>query len=102
MGLKDILFGKQNTDTAASAPETTSDQTAVKIYTMPACGYCKQVKRHLSKHEIPFEEINLKENKDGQKFMNERGYTGVPVTVIKGEEVVGFDLDKINALLGIK
>ena len=100
MGLKDLLFGKKE-ETPKKAPAEASSDATVKIYTMPACGYCKQVKRHLSKYEIPFEEINLKEDKDGQKFMNERGYTGVPVTVIKGEEVVGFDLDKIDQLLGI-
>lgn len=100
MGLKDILFGKKEEAPATAAPA--ADDSIVKIYTMPACGYCKQVKRHLSKHGIPFEEINLKEDKDGQKFMNERGYTGVPVTVIKGEEIVGFDLDRVNKLLDIK
>lgn len=102
MGLKDLLFGKSEEATTTAPADNTADDSIVKIYTMPACGYCKQVKRHLSKHNIPFKEINLKEDKDGQKFMNERGYTGVPVTVIKGEEIVGFDLDRVNKLLDIQ
>lgn len=101
MGLKDKLFGeKEKVQPTVPAADAAGDE--VKIYTMPGCGYCKQVKRHLMKHGIPFQEINLKEDKAGQKFMNERGYTGVPVTVIQGEEIVGFQLDRVDQLLGIQ
>lgn len=73
----------------------------VKIYTMPACGYCKQVKKHLKKNGISYTEINLKEDKDGRKFMNDRQYTGVPVTVIDDTEIVGFNIDKVDEVLGL-
>lgn len=92
--LSSILYGK---DTPAK-----EESNQVKIYTLPACGYCKQVKRHLDKHNIPYQEINLKDDKDGKAFMKARGYTGVPVTVIGDEEIVGFDLDRVDKLLGIE
>ena len=37
---------------------------------------------------ISYEEINLAEDKAGQAFMESRGYTGLPVTVIGAEEIV--------------
>lgn len=73
----------------------------IKIYSMPACGYCKQLKKHLDKHNIKYTDINLKTDKEGQAFMNSRKYTGVPVTVIGEEEIVGFNLDRVDEILGI-
>lgn len=92
--LSNILYGKN--------ASVKVEDDIVKIYTLPGCGYCKQVKKHLNKNNIPYQEINLKEDKDGKAFMKARGYTGVPVTVIGKEEIVGFDLDRVNELLGIQ
>lgn len=71
----------------------------VKIYTMPDCSYCKGVKEFLSENHILYEEINLQTDKDGQKFMDTRGYTALPVTVIKDNEIVGYNLEKIKKTL---
>lgn len=71
----------------------------IKIYTLPDCGYCQQVKKHLSKKGVDFEEIVVTQSTDGKKFMKERGYTGVPVTVIGNEEVTGVNLEKIDSLI---
>lgn len=35
----------------------------------------------------------------GQAFMDSRGYTALPVTVIGSHEISGFRLDKIKELL---
>jgi glutaredoxin len=102
MGLKDFLFGKKKDEKKAVLEPEENEASTVKIYTLPSCGYCKQLRRHLTRHHISFEDINLKEDKGGQKFMKERGYTGVPVTVIDGDEIVGFELDTINERLGIQ
>lgn len=73
--------------------------SVIKIYTMPDCVYCKKTKDFLSKHSIVFEEINLETDKEGQDFMENRGYTALPVTVINGEEISGYAIKKIkNAL----
>lgn len=33
----------------------------IKIYTTPACGICKMVKKKMSEKNIPFEEYNLED-----------------------------------------
>jgi glutaredoxin len=71
----------------------------IKIYTLQNCGYCGQVKKHLKNKGISFEEIVITENADAKKFMKERGYTGVPVTVIGSIEILGPNLDKIDSAL---
>ena len=51
-----------------------------------------QRKEFLRQGGISYEEINLAEDKAGQAFMESRGYTGLPVTVIGAEEIVGYNM----------
>lgn len=83
--------------TTPAAP-LSSDST-VKIYTQPGCSYCTQTKEFLREHHIPYVEIDLSTDKEGQAFMDSRGYTALPVTVIGDDEIAGFRLDKIKSLL---
>lgn len=71
----------------------------VKIYTMPGCVYCKNIKTFLSEHNIPYEEINLQTDTKGQEFMDNRGYTKLPVTVINGHEISGYSINEIKKAL---
>ena len=74
---------------------------SVQIYTMPTCSYCRSVKEFLRDAGIAYEEFNLEHDKAGQDFMRQRRYTGLPVTVINGEEIVGYDMPRIKAALGM-
>lgn len=73
----------------------------VRIYTMPTCSYCRSVKEFLRQVGVDYEELDLSHDKAGQAFMKLRGYTGLPVTVIDGEEIVGYDMPRIKAALGL-
>lgn len=79
------------------SPNTAAD--TVRLYTLPGCSYCRQVKEFLSENHIAYEEINLETDSEGQAFMDSRGYTALPVTVIGTHEISGFRLDKIRELL---
>lgn len=76
-----------------------SGEARVKIYTLPDCGYCKQVKAFLKEKGVDYVEIDLDSSRAGQEFMNTRGYSGTPVTVIGGEEIVGLDLKRLEKLI---
>lgn len=82
-----------------SLPHTVSSDKTVRIYTLPGCSYCRQVKEFLSDNGISYKEINLENDAEGQAFMDSRGYTALPVTVIGSHEISGFRLDKIRDLL---
>lgn len=82
-----------------SLPDAFSTDKTVRIYTLPGCSYCRQVKEFLSDRGISYEEINLENDAVGQAFMDSRGYTALPVTVIGSHEISGFRLDKIRELL---
>lgn len=88
------------------APEQETPETLknvpVRIYTMPECSYCRSVKEFLQGAGVAYQEVDLSTDRQGQAFMADRGYTGLPVTVIGGEEIVGYNMPKVKAALGLK
>ena len=50
---------------------------------------------------MAYGEVDLSTDKEGQAFMDQRGYTALPVTVIGQTEVSGYDMPKIKKALGL-
>lgn len=71
----------------------------VTVYTSNTCPYCISAKDYLSEKGIEYTEKNVQTDKEARKELMAMGHMGVPVLVINGEEVVGFDKEKIDALL---
>jgi glutaredoxin 3 len=72
----------------------------VMVYTSPTCPYCKMVKEFLSQKGIDFEERDVSLNPSyAQELVGSTGQTGVPVTIINGQIVVGFDRFRLEQLL---
>lgn len=55
----------------------------------------------LSQKGVEFVEKNVRADKAALKELLDGGFQSTPVTLIDGEAVIGFDQDKIIALLGI-
>ncbi|MFZ5907069.1 MAG: glutaredoxin family protein [Nitrospirota bacterium] len=74
----------------------------VKIYSATGCPHCKQAKDYLKKNNITFEEINMSENKDKVKELQEiSGMMSTPTLDIGGKIIVGFDQEKIRQALNL-
>lgn len=74
----------------------------VRIFSTPACVYCNTLKKFLSEHNVPYEDIDVSKDKAAlEEMVQKSGQMGVPVTDIDGEFVVGFYKDKISQLLNI-
>lgn len=70
------------------------------IFTSDGCPYCSQTKEYLKSRGISFTEKNVSHDPSAiQEMQSISGQTGTPVTVIKGEPVVGFDQAKLDSLL---
>ena len=73
----------------------------VVIYTSEGCPWCARTKQYLKSKGVSFKEINVSKNPAAvQDMIRVSGQTGTPVTVIKGQAVVGFDTARLDALLG--
>lgn len=56
-------------------------------------------KEYLDDRGISYTEKNIQTDQSARKELMGMGHMGVPVIVIDGEEVVGFDRNKIDQLL---
>ena len=75
----------------------------VKIYSLPDCIYCKQAKSYFKANNIEYEDINVEDNPEAQKEMEEISeQRSVPVIVIDGKVTVGFDESKLKDLINLQ
>lgn len=78
------------------------EQKTVKIYTTSSCVYCRGAKEYFKEKGVGYEEINLSERPDKiQEMVQMSGQMGVPVILIDGKAIVGFDRNAINEALGM-
>ena len=72
----------------------------IKVYSISTCQHCRMLKKYLKKEGIDFENIDVEENhKAAHEMIEKSGQMGVPVLDINGEIVIGFDRDKIEAII---
>jgi len=71
----------------------------VVIYTSSTCPYCTMTKEYLDKKGVTYEEKNISTDMSAREESMNLGHMGVPVTLIDGSEIVGFDTDRIDSLL---
>ncbi len=71
----------------------------VLVYSSNTCPYCTLAKDYLKEKGVEFEEKNIQEDSAARKELMSMGHMGVPVLVIDGEEVVGFDQARIDQLI---
>lgn len=72
----------------------------IVVYTTPTCGYCHQVKQYLTQREIPYREVDVAADAQAAaEMVNLSGQRGVPVVVMDGQVVVGFNRPRLDQLL---
>ena len=71
----------------------------VVVFTSNTCPYCTLAKDYLEEKGVSYTEKNVQTDKTARQELMNMGHMGVPVVVIDGEEIVGFDKDKIESLL---
>jgi glutaredoxin-like YruB-family protein len=77
-------------------------QKRVIIFSTPTCSYCRKAKSYLKDKGIRFKDIDVSRDMKAAHDMERRtGQRGVPVLLINNQPVTGFDIPKINRLLGI-
>jgi glutaredoxin 3 len=72
----------------------------IKIYSTPTCPYCTMAKQYISSKGQSYENIDVSNNQDkAQEMVKLSGQMGVPVIVINGTVITGFDKPKIDSLI---
>lgn len=72
----------------------------VKVFSTPTCPWCTKVKDYLKSKGVEFENVDVSVNREAaMEMVRNTNQMGVPVTQIGNEFIVGYDVDKIDALL---
>jgi len=71
----------------------------VTVYTSNTCPYCVAAKDYLQEKGISYKEKNIQTDPSARKELISMGHMGVPVIIIDGEEIVGFDKVRMEQLL---
>ncbi len=73
---------------------------SVAVYTTPTCGYCHQLKAYLNQRGVAHTEYDVSRDQNAaMEMVRLSGQQGVPVTVIDGQVVVGFNRPVIDQML---
>jgi len=74
----------------------------VQIYSTPSCHFCHLAKDFFKENNIAYTEYDVAVDMDKRKELVEKsGQMGVPVIIIGGDLVVGFNKPKVAELLGV-
>lgn len=75
---------------------------SVEIYSTPTCHYCHLAKDFFNENNIEFKEYDVAADSEKRmEMMQKTGQMGVPVIVIEGEAVVGYNEGLLKQLLEI-
>ncbi len=74
----------------------------VTVYSTPTCHYCNMAKDYFAQNHIEYEAFDVSMDAEKRKeMMQKSGQLGVPVILVDGEVVVGFDKGRLAKLLEI-
>jgi glutaredoxin len=89
-------------DAATTDAQKTNDSARVTIYSTTWCAFCKTEKQWLDKLGVAYIEKNVEVDADAHNELVEKNggpYSGVPITDVDGDLVLGFDRPKIDQLM---
>lgn len=80
---------------ACRGPITVEPAKAAKkqvvLYATDWCGYCKEARSFLAKHDVRYTEFDIEKSPEGKREYDKLGMRGVPILVIDGKPLKGFD-----------
>ncbi len=69
----------------------------VKVYSTATCPYCKMLKSFLREKNVPFEDIDVGNNRSAADEMVKKSkQMSVPVIDIEGKIIIGFNREQIS------
>ena len=80
-------------DFSAQHPE------GVVLYATEWCGYCKKAREFFKQNNIAFVEYDIEKSTEGKAQYDQLRGSGIPLIVIRGEVLRGYDPNAMKTLL---
>lgn len=80
----------------------------ITIYSTKTCGFCKMLKKYLDDHNVKYtEKMADEDEKIAMELYDKSKQFAVPFTIIETDDgkensLLGFDVSKLNQILGLK
>ncbi|MFC4257731.1 glutaredoxin domain-containing protein [Marinobacter lacisalsi] len=71
----------------------------VILYATDWCGYCEKTRQYLTSSDIPYHEYDIEKSEEGKRQFDALGGSGVPVLLVNGDVIKGYDPARINESL---
>ncbi|WP_232699858.1 glutaredoxin family protein [Brevibacillus daliensis] len=71
----------------------------VIVYSTKGCVDCELVKQLLDEKQVPYEVRDVMTSRTYQEEVEQFGFMGVPVTVVEGKAIKGYQPDELLELL---
>jgi glutaredoxin-like YruB-family protein len=85
-----------------TAKNTTKTPKKVEIYSTPTCHFCHMAKDFFDENNIKYTNYDVSTDlAKRREMMDKTGQMGVPVIVVDGDFLVGFDEDGLKSKLGL-
>ena len=72
----------------------------VILYSTDWCGYCVKARKLMDKNDIEYVDYDIEKSQKGKEQYDRLGGRGIPVLLIDGEVVKGYDPNRILKLGG--
>ncbi|MBU0591523.1 hypothetical protein KKF81_03995 [Candidatus Micrarchaeota archaeon] len=76
--------------------------TKVTVYSAEWCPWCHKVIDFLKQNNVEFDIKDVDQPQNAKELAEKSGQTGIPVTDVGGELIVGFNVQKLKELLKLK
>jgi mycoredoxin len=87
-------------DQLSPPPDFSAQYTeGVVLYATEWCGYCKKTRSFFNENNIAFVEFDIENSSEGRAQYDQLHGSGIPLVMIKGELIRGYDPSAMKKLL---
>jgi glutaredoxin len=83
---------------SASKPVSVSRGDVV-MYTTKRCPACVAAKQYFARQGVPYREVDVESDREGRAEFSKLGGNAVPLIIVKGQRMVGFNQRELEKLL---
>ncbi|QEI12386.1 glutaredoxin family protein [Cellvibrio japonicus] len=90
-------------DEFAPPPDfSAAHEEGVVLYATTWCGYCAKTREFFKKHNIAYVEYDIEKSTEGRAQYDQLRGSGIPLVMIDGEVLRGYNPSKMKQLLNIQ
>lgn len=83
-------------DFSAQHPE------GIVLYATDWCGYCKKTREFFKQHNIAYVEYDIEKSEEGRQQYDQLRGSGVPLIMVRGQLLRGYDPNALKKVLQIQ